>query len=250
MEILKSFIEENDCFKNNVSKVDYRYTNFQNNGPSGIIVHSVGCSQPDPKVFINQWNKPNIEIAVHAIVSPDSIYQCMPWNFRGWHCGGNGNNSYIGIEMTEPDYIKYTNGANFYCVDKIKAKNHVDKCYLNLIYLIREIMKEYKISYKNIISHSEAYKMGLASNHADPEHLWNGLGTSYTMDSLRSSFNNLYRVRKQWDDPSSQIGAFSILENAINSCIKGYCVFDSNGNIVFNNACTRECINCEKYQRL
>ena len=36
-----------------------------------------------------------------------------------------------------------------------------------------------------ILSHREGYKRGIASNHGDPEHLWNGLGLSYTMDGFR-----------------------------------------------------------------
>ena len=45
----------------------------------------------------------------------------------------------------------------------------------------------------------------------------------------------LYRVRKNWNDASSQIGAYSILDNAKNNCPTGYSVFDSNGKVVFTN---------------
>lgn len=36
-----------------------------------------------------------------------------------------------------------------------------------------------------IISHKEGNKKGLASNHGDPEHLWKGLDTGYTMEGFR-----------------------------------------------------------------
>ena len=36
-----------------------------------------------------------------------------------------------------------------------------------------------------IISHAEAGRAGLGSKHADPEHLWQGLGLPFTMDSFR-----------------------------------------------------------------
>ena len=36
-----------------------------------------------------------------------------------------------------------------------------------------------------IISHKEGCEMGIASNHGDPEHLWNQLNTGYTMDGFR-----------------------------------------------------------------
>jgi len=37
-----------------------------------------------------------------------------------------------------------------------------------------------------IVSHKEGCAMGIASNHGDPDHLWKGLGLSYTMDGFRS----------------------------------------------------------------
>lgn len=46
----------------------------------------------------------------------------------------------------------------------------------------------------------------------------------------------LYRVRKTWNDASSQIGAFTNLENAKKACDKAgknYYVFDSNGKAVY-----------------
>lgn len=46
----------------------------------------------------------------------------------------------------------------------------------------------------------------------------------------------LYRVRKSWDDVKSQLGAYSILVNAKNTCNKagaGYFVFNSAGEIVY-----------------
>lgn len=42
-----------------------------------------------------------------------------------------------------------------------------------------------------------------------------------------------YRVRKDWNDPKSQIGAYSILSNAKAACKDGYKVYDWNGNVVY-----------------
>ena len=38
-----------------------------------------------------------------------------------------------------------------------------------------------------ILSHSEGHSRGISSNHADPEHLWNGLSMGYTMDGFRKA---------------------------------------------------------------
>ena len=44
-----------------------------------------------------------------------------------------------------------------------------------------------------------------------------------------------YRVRKSWEDTKSQIGAYTILQNAINKCSEnpGYSVFDEDGKVLY-----------------
>lgn len=48
-----------------------------------------------------------------------------------------------------------------------------------------------------------------------------------------ASSTTLYRVRKSWDKPSTQVGAFSSFEKAKAACKSGYYVFDENGNILY-----------------
>lgn len=46
----------------------------------------------------------------------------------------------------------------------------------------------------------------------------------------------VYRVRKEWDKPNTQIGAYSLLENAINACEQAgqeYKVFDEKGKVMY-----------------
>ena len=45
----------------------------------------------------------------------------------------------------------------------------------------------------------------------------------------------MYRVRKTWEDAKSQIGAYTVIENAKKACKEGYTVFDSKGNVVYTN---------------
>ena len=52
----------------------------------------------------------------------------------------------------------------------------------------------------------------------------------------QTSTKALYRVRKSWNDASSQIGAYYSLDNAKRACDeagKSYYVFDANGNVVY-----------------
>jgi hypothetical protein len=51
-----------------------------------------------------------------------------------------------------------------------------------------------------------------------------------------TSTSEMYRIRKSWNDAKSQIGAYSVLQNAKNACNKagsGYFVFNSKGEIVY-----------------
>lgn len=189
MKLIKYYSLNNPCYKNNVGKVDSRYTTFQNRGPQGLMLHSVGCAQPSAEVFAKQWNRSGIEVAVHAVVQADgTVYQCLPWNYRGWHCAGNANNTHVGVEMTEPSQIKYTGGSSFRVLDLEAARAQAQGTYQTAVQLFAQLCKQYGLNPLKdgvIISHHEGYLRGVASNHGDPEHLWRGLGLSYTMDGFR-----------------------------------------------------------------
>lgn len=196
MIIKEYFSVKNTCYKNNVNKVDSRYSKFQKNGPQGLMLHSVGCPQPSAEVFAKAWNAPRpfgIQVSVHAVLQADGlVYQCLPWNFRGWHSssGKNGaaHDTHIGVEMTEPDCIKYTSGSNFTCSNLEKAQEQAKGTYKTAVELFAYLCKEYSLDPLKdgvIISHKEGYKRGIASNHGDPEHLWTQLKLPYTMDTFR-----------------------------------------------------------------
>lgn len=63
------------------------------------------------------------------------------------------------------------------------------------------------------------------------------LGKLTPVSKPASSTNEIYRIRLSWDNPASQIGAYRILENAINTCKTAngnYKVFNSKGEIVYS----------------
>lgn len=189
MHLYEHYSTNNQCYKNNVNQADSRYTTFQARGPKGLMLHSVGCAQPSAKVFADQWNRSGIEVAVHAVLQADgTVYKCLPWNYRGWHAGGSANNTHVGVEMTEPAQIKYTGGSTFTVLDKAAAQAQAQGTYQTAVELFAKLCYDYKLDPLAdgvIISHHEGYIRGVASNHGDPEHLWKGLGLSYTMDGFR-----------------------------------------------------------------
>ena len=106
----------------------------------GLMLHSVGCPQPSAEVFANNWDKSSAAVCVHAVLQADgTVYQLLPWNWRAWHCGGSGNNTHIGVEMTEPSQIKYSSGATFVCTDVAAAREHVKGCYHTAVELLAGI---------------------------------------------------------------------------------------------------------------
>lgn len=121
-----------------------------------------------------------------------TVYQTLPWEHRGWHCGssinGSANDTHIGVEMCEPDCITYTGGATFKCSDTATAQAVAKRTYEAAVELFAMLCEKYDLNPLSdgvIISHKEGYSRGIASNHGDPEHLWTQLGMGYTMDTFR-----------------------------------------------------------------
>ena len=248
MKLVQSIMTKNPC-----------YTAGRKITVKGLMLHSVGCPQQNASVFIKNWNTPSYGTAcVHGFIDGNdgTVYQTLPWNHRGWHCAsgpkGSGNNTHIGVEMCEPASIRYTGGSSFTCSNLSAARTSVKKTYEAAVELFAYLCKLYGLNPTAdgvIISHREGHARGIASNHGDPEHLWNGLGMGYTMNTFRKDVKEkmqggtvkpdetkeMYRVRKSWEDAVSQKGAFHELENA-KKCAdanKGYAVFNTSGKQVY-----------------
>lgn len=163
----------------------------------GFFLHSVGVGQPDPWVFIRQFNRPDYERAcVHGFIGADDTIITMPClvtpgrAMRAPHAGNSwSNNRYLGFEMTEPKGIKYTgNGAEFVITDRAGATAHAWATIRRAVDLFAQLCVFHRkdpLADGVIISHAEGSRRGIASAHADPEHLWQGLGMEYTMDQFR-----------------------------------------------------------------
>ena len=186
MKLVESILTKNPC-----------YTAGRKITVKGLMLHSVGCNQPKASVFINSWNSPSYDNAcVHGFIDANdgTVYQTLPWNHRGWHCGsgskGSGNNTHIGVEMCEPACIKYTGGSSFTCSDLATARACAERTYQAAVELFAMLCKQYSLNPLAdgvVISHKEGHARGIASNHGDPEHLWTQLGMGYTMDTFRKA---------------------------------------------------------------
>lgn len=171
MEIIEAFAAKNKCYQ-----VGAPLT------PQGIMLHSVGCAQPSAAVFarsFNQYQPGGQSVCVHAFVQADgTVYQTMPWEMRGWHCGGSANSTHIGVEMTEPSA-----GMTY-----AEAAEQIAGTYHTAVELFAALCKQYELDPAQdgvIIGHAEGHRRGVASNHADPELLWRTYDMGYTMNGFR-----------------------------------------------------------------
>lgn len=180
LKIVESIMTKNPC-----------YTQGRKMQVKGLMLHSVGCPQPSAMAFIRNWNSPTFDRAcVHGFIDGNTgeVYQTLPWDHRGWHAGGSANNTHIGVEMCEPACIRYTQGATFACSDTAQARAVAKRTYEAAVLLFAQLCQLYALDPLAdgvIISHAEGYRRGVASNHADPEHLWRQLSMPNTMNGFR-----------------------------------------------------------------
>lgn len=211
VQIIEKTAVENPCYK--------RGTKIT---PKGLMLHSVGCPQPDPMVFAKNWQSSGALTCVHAFVGKEGvIYQLLPWNMKAWHCGsgakGSGNNFLISLEMTEPATIKYTGGSNWIELGNgANTKAHVLATYANAVQVFALLCEQYSLNPLDdnvIMSHQEGYKKGIASNHGDVEHIWDKFGLSMnqfrkdvlaTMNKLSIETVPTVSADKASDDTSGQ----------------------------------------------
>lgn len=170
--IIESFATKNKCYQ--AATPLY---------PRGIMLHSIGCPQPNASVMARSFNlyQPGGQsVCVHAFAQADgTVYQTLPWEMRGWHCGGAANASHIGIEMTEPSAG----------MTRSEAAEQIAGTYHTAVELFAALCKQYGLDPEQdgvIIGHAEGHRRGVASNHADPELLWRTYDMGYTMDGFRA----------------------------------------------------------------
>lgn len=98
--------------------------------------------------------------------------QTLPWNWRGWHCAGRGNDTHIAFEI---------------CEDGLADRTYFEAVYQEAVELTAYLCKEYKldpIADGVVICHQEGYRRGIASNHGDVLHWFPKFGKS--MDDFRA----------------------------------------------------------------
>ena len=213
MNLCKLILTNNACFKAGKTII-----------PKGIMVHSTGADNPWLKRYVgpddgllgknqynNHWNqeKPGgRQVCVHAFIGKladgtIATYQTLPWNHRGWHAGGKANDTHIGFEI---------------CEDGLSDSTYFNKVYREAVELCVFLCREFGLTEKDIICHSEGYKQGIASNHGDVLHWFPKHGKS--MDTFRADVKSglSFAAPVETTAPKKyyrvQLGSFSVKANA------------------------------------
>ena len=237
----------------------------------GVLWHSTGANNPTLKRYVqptegdpnydsllkkigtntnkNDWNHIERNAGVNAWIGKFAdgtvgTVQTMPWDYKPWGCGtgskGSCNDGWIQFEI---------------CEDNLSDPNYFNAVYKEACEFTAFICKKYNIDphgtythngvvVPRILCHKDSYTLKLGNNHADVLHWFNKYGK--TMEDVRDDVADLinppvvekevYRVRKAWNQPETQVGAYSNLNNAKAACDKAgkdYEVYNNAGTAIY-----------------
>lgn len=193
--------------------------------PLYIVIHntdniSVGA---DAKAHAMAQHNGNFDgMSAHVYVDDKTAYQALSYSRGAWHVGVNyggrlfgviNNHNSIGIEMC------------------MQAGYDYDRAFANTVEVCKQIMEELKIPANHVVQHYDVCAKNCPSAIRDRNH-WIKF-----MDAIEGKTDvtdkQFYRIRKAWNDPQSQIGAYINFDNAKNAWKKGYIIFDWEGNPVY-----------------
>jgi len=205
MNLNRLYLTKNEC-----------YLTGRRIAPKGIMVHSTGVNNPNLRRYVgpndgklginlynNHWNQPRPEgrqVCVHAFIGKlqdgtIATYQTLPWDYRAWHAGGSANDTHIGFEICEGEDPAYFHGA-----------------YEEALELCAYLCRMFSLTEEDIVGHHEGYRMGIASNHADPGGWFSGFGKS--MDVFRAEVKILLVTPPEQKLYRVQVGAYRSKSNA------------------------------------
>lgn len=174
MRLRQQFLTKNDCYKAG-----------RTIAVRGVMLHSTGANNPRVRRYVpgdgvigrntggNHWNMSNQEAVatfgkklskcVHAFIGlyadgEVGTVQTLPWDMRGWHCGGYANNTHIGIEV---------------CEDGLEDPVYFRTVYREAVELTAMLCGQFDLDPVKegvLLCHAEGWEMGWASDHADVLH--------------------------------------------------------------------------------
>lgn len=213
--------------KNSVGRIKY------------IVIHYVGAlggAKANCQYYAGQY----IGASAHYFVGFDGeIWQSVEDADIAWHCGASSykhgacrNSNSIGIEMC----VRKRSTASMGATDK--DWYFEDATVESTAELTRYLMDKYGVPASNVIRHYDVTGKICPNPYVYncTQHVWDEFKkkiSGNTAGNAPEENKQLYRVRKSWKDAKSQLGAYSVLENAKAACKDGYTVYDESGKAVY-----------------
>lgn len=198
--------------------------------PLGITIHNTPTISVSGTTMAEQYvratrNGAMNDVRVHYYVDDVEAWQELPLTLSGWHAAdgaGSGNRKTIAVEC-----IMDGSGS-------AKSKKAED----NAAKLVAWLLNKYKLGIGDLYTHQHWYPPKYCPAYILPHYSQFKSKVETYLKALKSgtstaSTSTLYRIRKTWEDASSQIGAYSTLDTAKKACKSGYSVFDSAGKKVY-----------------
>lgn len=161
------------------------------------------------------------DVIVHYYVDDKCAWQNLPHDIHGWHAadgGGDGNWRTVAIE----------------CIMDGTGSERSKKSEDNAARLAAAILKELGLGIDQLYTHQHWYSKKYCPAYILPH--WEEFRRkvqSYLGGVPEQKPTELYRIRKSWDDVSSQIGAYTNLDGAKFAWKSGYIIYNSKGEQVF-----------------
>lgn len=175
MKVIESLLTKNPCYKAGKTI-----------SVKGLSLLAVGCPQPSAKVFVNNWNRETYERAcVHAFIDAGDyqVYQTLPWNYKGKHASSELNNTNIAVSLCEPVGIKYRKDGKIVVIKVDSVKESVRRTYRSAVELFAQLCLKYNLN-------PETDVVFPRNGIENPEHLWSGVGLSYTLDTFKADLKD------------------------------------------------------------
>jgi hypothetical protein len=246
--------------KNNPNKIDMPSGNRKKT--VAITVHNTEAVNVSSSTTMAEqytratYNNAMKTVRVHYYVDNVCAWQNLPDDYVNWSCAdgtsdaNSGNNTTVAIEVIGNSAAAEANAVKLvaYLLNKYNL-DVADGVRSHTYWLARKAGKSGTIdtmcTTKGLAKYCPIYILPhwstFKSNVEKSLNALKGTSTSSsssssTSSSTATSTTITYRVRKTWADASSQIGAYSSLDNAKKACKTGYSVFDEKGNVVYTNS--------------
>ena len=221
----------------------------------GVTVHNtptISCSSETTMAeqYVRACRNGNLnDVVVHIYVTDSCFWLEHPLDYVSWHSGdgtedpNSGNNTTISIEVIGNTAKVEDNAAKIVAYLMKEYKWNIESNLYTHTYWINRGMgrsgsRDYMNTEKGGSKWCPAYILPHWSDFKKKVKTY--LGDSSTKPAAEDEKKEeLYRIRKSWEDEVSQIGAYKSLDSAKKACKAGYKVYDSKGKEVYSPTSTK-----------